>query len=192
MPKPRGTLAAVAFLLSFAIACSEPKNTNPQMSRTPVSIRGWIRDIETPPSDFYRLTKSTTGANQFRIEQFQQTTVFVENVQFASGGVAENGSFILLDVPPGNIRIVFSAPNVASSMIELKNVPPNADVLLPALNVTNSGAKLLDPRAVVVRVPDLDSDKRSFGPLSVQGFAAPVKRVSIRELIDRRDYPNPR
>lgn len=182
----------MVLLVAFSLSCSEPKATGPQMSRTPASIRGWIRDIETPETEFYRLTKSTAGAGQFRIEQFRATTVYVENAPFASGGVAENGSFIILDVPPGTNRILFSSPGVPSAAIELQDVPPNADVLLPSVNVTKTGATLVDPRAVVVRVPDKIAGDQIFKPLLVQGQAIPVRKVPVSELIDRRDYPGPK
>lgn len=175
-------------LLAFvALGCEEPLPGSIPLSKEPISVRGWIADVEGA-------TKSPIPQVEAarRLELFQQVYVEVANAPYVSGGIGENGSFLLLDVPPGNATITFMAPGAPAARLVLQNVPGNADVLIPALLLKPSGVALLDPGAVVVRLAGKDREHRKTGLLvSVAGTKVPVIEVPLGELADRRDHPNP-
>ena len=181
---------AVLVLLALALGCGDSKKedeTPYTMSRSPVSVRGWVDDVagakraETIEMEIAR-----------RQSMFQQTSVWVEKSQFASGGVAENGSFIVLDVPPGSATIGFSAPGAENAKVVLENVPGNADVLIPQIVLQNGGAKVLDPNLIRIRVPANVSQPRDTGQIAkVAGYPVRVIETPLGQLSDRREYPNP-
>ncbi|HWW61733.1 MAG TPA: hypothetical protein VN181_10235, partial [Thermoanaerobaculia bacterium] len=84
-------LLAVAFL---ALSCGGGEAPGSRVAREPVSVRGWIADVKGSTR-----AESPEIAIALRQQMFAATTVWVENAPYASGGVAENGSFIILDVP---------------------------------------------------------------------------------------------
>jgi hypothetical protein len=164
----------------------EPSN-EPHVSKEPISVRGWILDQEgaikapNPDLDVAR-----------RMQLYQTTNVWVDNAPYVSGGVAENGSFILLDVPPGNVTVTFSAPGSPNARLVLQNIPGNADVIVPALILKRDSVGLADPKGVKVRLAaQIDKPTPTNLKAIVAGLTVPVVNTPIAKMIDRRDYPEP-
>ena len=171
-------------LLIFTIACSGDPNA-PQVSKEPVSVRGWIIDVAGSPQG-----KSPEMDSVRRMQIFQSTNIWIDDAPYVSGGVAENGAFLLLDVPPGNITISFSAPGAANSKLVLKNIPGNADVFVPSMLLKPDGVALLDPQAVKVRLAArVDKPAPTSLTASVAGLTVPVMNTPIAQMVDRHDYP---
>jgi len=178
-----------AVLLSMLVIACGPSNPNaPQVSKEPISVRGWIVDVAGSP----RAPLSTPETDVVRrMQLFQATNVWVDNAPYVSGGVAENGSFLLLDVPPGNITIAFSAPGAPNARLVLQNIPGNADVFVPSILLKTDSVTLLDPKAVRVRLAaTVDRPTATRLTANVAGLAVPVMNTPIREMVDRHDYPN--
>lgn len=180
-------LFAVGFVLLTACGGGEKGESVYTLSRNPVSVRGWITDVagaqkaETMEMEIAR-----------RTQLFQSSSVWVEKSEFASGGIAENGAFIVLDVPPMNATLGFNAPGAETAQIVLENVPGSADVFIPNVILENGGAKVLDPKAILVRVPSKVDKPRATGKMAtVAGHAVPIMEVPLQQLADRREYPNP-
>lgn len=178
-------LIALALLVA---ACGRDEGESPfRISREPVSVRGWVEDVEgakreqIPDLEIAR-----------RTEQFVNTSVWVEGTQFASGGVAENGAFVVLDVPPNNATLGFQAPGADGAQLVMQGVPGTADVLIPGIMLRSGGVRILDPKAIKIRVPSNDNTTKATGQFAtVAGHRVPVVAVPYRELYDRRDYPDP-
>lgn len=178
-----------AFALLVLAACGGGESKEPsiyEVSRDPVSVRGWILDVkgakrgETMEMELAR-----------RTELFQSTSLWVENAQYASGGIAENGAFIVLDVPPQNAIIGFNAPGAETARVVLKNVPGSADVFIPDVVLQNGGATVLDPSKIQVRLPASVSKPRPTGKTAnIAGYNVPIVETPIAELSNRREYPN--
>jgi hypothetical protein len=161
-----------------------------QLSKDPISVRGWIADVERLEGDTSLRTIETEMGR--RAELFGATTVWVENAQYVSGGVAQNGSFVLLDVPPGSVTITFSAPGVEASALKLENVPGRADVLIPGIVLKRAGAALQNPQAVRVRIPSRVESPRPTGKTAlVAGHPVPLVETPLARMKDRRDFPAP-
>lgn len=150
-------------------------------------MRGWIADVagvrhgENAELDAVR-----------RLQMFQATNVWIDEAPYVSGGVAENGSFLLLDVPPGNVTITFSAPGAPSAKLKLQNIPGNADIFIPALLLKGDSVQLLEPNQVVVRIAARVDRLTPAGKTAVvAGVKIPVFNAPIASLTDRHDYPNP-
>lgn len=178
------------FILALlAAACggpSEPKG--PHVHKDPISVRGWIVDVETGPSTAYHTVETEAARKR---DLFRGTNVWIENAPYVSGGVAETGAFLLLDVPPGDVTITFSAPGVPVSRLVLKQIPGNADVFIPAMLIRKDAVSLLDPKSTKVRVAaqiDKAVPTGAFANVGDQRIA--VVSTPIREMIDRLDYPN--
>lgn len=182
-------LITLSFLILTLSACSSEKPKG-AILRSPASIRGWIAEIELPDTGYYKLRSATTGAADAKMELFRETTVVVDGYQFASGGVAEYGSFIVLDVPPGDVTLTFTAPTVNDVKLALKGVPANADIVIPGLLLTKQGVKIHDPSKVLVRVPN-DEKVAPGAVVNIGGVDVPVKPVPFGELSDRREWPTP-
>lgn len=181
-------LPALATILLVACGGGD-ESTRPMLSKEPVSVRGWIADVEgggagaekTPETELHRLT-----------QLYQSTQIWVENVPFVSGGVAENGAFILLDVPPGKVTISFDAPGAQGAQLVLENIPGNADVFVPAVLLRKGGVSLLDPKNIVVRVPArVEKSEPTGAKALVAGQPVAVLRAPYAQFNDRRDYPDP-
>jgi hypothetical protein len=172
-----------------ALSCSNEKPAA-AVSKDPVSVRGWIADVDSGgPSDRFR-TVETESAR--RTAAFQSMNVWVEGAPYASGGVAENGSFIFLDVPPGKTAIGFSTTGVPQAMLTLENVPANADVFVPGLVMTPKGMAVADPKAIRVRLAAKIAKPAPAGLTArIVGVDVPVMNVPINSMIDRHDYPIP-
>ena len=173
----------------LALACGGPAPNTPHVSRDPISVRGWIADVEQAPNTSFR-TVETEAAR--RIQLFQSTNLWIDNAPYVSGGVAENGSFILLDVPPGNVTITFSAPGAPAAHLVLARVPGNADVFIPGLLLKRDSVGLLDPKGVKVRLAAKVKRPTPTGKTAiVAGLAVPVIDTPLAAMVDRLDYPNP-
>lgn len=181
--------AAAAILCALLLSCSNEKPAA-AVSKDPVSVRGWIADVDTgAPSDRFRTVETEIAR---RTAAFQAMNVWVEGAAYASGGVAENGSFIFLDVPPGKTAIGFSTTGVPQAMLTLENVPPNADVFVPGLVLTPKGITVADPKAIRIRLAARIAKPAPAGlTATVAGITVPVINVPINSMIDRHDYPVP-
>jgi len=179
-------LAAFATLLLLA-ACGPSEPAAPGLSKEPISVRGWIEDVEGGSSAKYK----TVETEAFRKTQlFQATNVEVANASYVSGGVAETGAFLLLDVPPGDVTITFSAPGAPAAKLVLKSIPGNADVFLPAILLRRDSVALLDAKGVTVRLAEkVDRPAPTGAVATVAGTSVPVMRTPIRDMADRHDYP---
>lgn len=183
-------LLLLAFLL---VACgnNESKPAGYQaLSKEPISVRGWIADIETKGSDNTFRTVETEAAR--RAAAFQAANVWIDNAPYVSGGIAENGAFVLLDVPPGNVKIAFSAPGVNEAILPLENVPSNADVIIGGLVLKSDGTVSVDPTQLKVRIAgSVQKQTPTAQKARVAGVPVPVVQVPINSLQDRHDYPTP-
>jgi hypothetical protein len=160
------------------------------LSKEPISVRGWIADIDANlPSTRFR-TVETEAAR--RAAAFQAANVWIDNAPYVSGGIAENGAFVLLDVPPGKVRIAFSAPGAPEAVLPLENVPPNADVVIGGLVLKSDGTVTADAAQIKIRIPgSVAREMPTAQKATVAGIVVPIVRVPINSLQDRHDYPNP-
>lgn len=160
--------------------------------KDPVSVRGWIEDVEAsmPPAGATRTLETEIAR---RSGLFTGTSLWVENANSVSGGLAQNGSFILLDVPPGSVSVGFAAPGADHAQIHLQDIPPNADVLLPRLLVMKGGkVSVLDPKRLAVRLAARVDKPRATGKFAViAGHRVPIMEVPYSAMEGRREYPNP-
>lgn len=176
-------------ILLLALACAAPDPNTPRVSKEPISVRGWIADVAGSPHAPFQ-TPETEAVRKLQL--FQSASVWVDNAPYVSGGVAENGSFILLDVPPGNITVTFNTPGAPAARLVLKNIPGNADVFVPALLLKADSVALLDPKEVKVRLAmKIDQPKPSGMTAQVAGQAVPVVNTPLAQMSDRHDYPTP-
>lgn len=178
-------------ILILLTACGGSKQdaAGPRVAKEPISVRGWILDVERGPDATFH-TVETESARKTAL--FQATNVWVDNAPYVSGGVAENGAFILLDVPPGNVVIEFTAPGAQRARLVLGDIPGNADVFVPAMLLRNGDVALLDKNAVKVRLAAHVSKPSPTGRYAtVAGQRIPVITTPIAQMDDRHDYPNP-
>lgn len=180
----RRLLLLCVFLPLAACGRSE-RSGEMRMSSGPVSVRGWVLDVKGA-----KRAETIEMELARRSQLFLSSSVWVENVDYASGGIAENGAFIVLDVPPQNTVIGFNAPGAESAKVTLQNIPPYADVLIPAIILENGGATVLDPKQIVVRLSGNVSKPTPTGQTAiVAGHTVPVLEVPLVEMENRRDYP---
>lgn len=182
----RRLLVALLFLVACGHEGKDPNSVH-DISRQPVSVRGWILDVKgAHPADSPDLEIAR------RTELFQSTSVWVENEQFASGGIAENGSFLILDVPPNKAIVGFNAPGAETARLVLEGVPGTADVIIPFVILEPGGAKVFDPKLIRIRLPaDVDKASPTGKTANIGGYQVPIINTPIAEMTDRRDYPNP-
>lgn len=177
-------------LVAVAGGCSNEQPSASGVSRDPISVRGWIADVEGGAGATTYHTVETEGARKTRL--FQQTYVEVVNAPYVSGGVAENGSFLLLDVPPGKVSIVFTAPGAQAARLDIDNVPGNADLYLPALVLKPNGVALANPSEVKARMAARIEKAQPSGTfITIAGIRVPIVDTPIAEMSDRHDYPVP-
>jgi len=183
-PVPRG--AAILILL---FACSGRDPNAPQVSKEPISVRGWITDVAGSP----RAPFQTPETDAVRRQQlFEAVSVWVDNAPYITGGVAPNGSFLLLDVPPGNTTITFTAPGAPAARLILQNIPGNADVFVPAMLLKPDSVAFLEPKNVQVRLAARVRQPSPTGMTAhVSGLAVPVINTPIAAMSDRHDFPVP-
>lgn len=177
---------AFLIILPLLVACGPSPNV-PHVSKEPVSVRGWIADVAGSP----RAANAELDGMR-RMQLFQATNVWIDNAPYVSGGVAENGSFLLLDVPPGNVTITFSAPGAPAANLTLRNIPGDADVFIPAILLKTNSVAVLQPNGVVVRLAAQVSHPTPTGATAVvAGVTVPVMNAPIASMVDRHDYPIP-
>lgn len=179
----------VLFALLLAACGAETKDDASiyQLSRNPISVRGWILDVEGAQRGE---TIETEIAR--RTQLFQSSSIWVENSQYASGGIAENGAFIVLDVPPLDATVGINAPGAETAKIVLKGVPGSADVFIPNVILKNGGATVADPKAILVRIPaEVDKPTPTGKTATVAGYTVPIIDTPLSAFADRREYPNP-
>ncbi len=126
-----------------------------------------------------------------RMMQFlTDTNIYVPDMPFVSGAIAETGAFLLLDVPPGEVRIRFQPPGLAEADLVLRNLPGNADVILPGLKIDGETVTLLEPAKAVVRIP-IDEDVRRKLDYFVYAGEQEIEvwEVPFADLVDRREFP---
>jgi hypothetical protein len=83
-----------ALLSVAALSCQDQAPGGIPLSKEPVSVRGWIADVEGAQKNAIAQVEAFR-----RLQLFQNTYVAVDDAPYVSGGVEENGSFLLLDVP---------------------------------------------------------------------------------------------
>jgi hypothetical protein len=181
-------LAPLALLI-LAAACGGPEPGTPVVSKDPISVRGWILDVDQGESSTYK-TVETEAARKAAL--YQSTNIWVDNAPYVSGGVAPTGSFLLLDVPPGTAVIELTPPDSPTARLRMENIPGNADVFLPALIIRKDQVVLADPKAVKVRVAvRVDKAAPSGAFATIGGQRIPIINTPIAEMTDRHDYPTP-
>lgn len=178
---------AVLSLAVILSACGGEKGdfALDNISRQPVSVRGWVDDVAgAKKGETVEMEMARRG------ELFAQTSVWVEGVTYVTGGVSENGAFVMLDVPPGNVTIGFNAPGAETATMALQNIPPNADVLIPNVVLRPDGSSVVDPSQIRVRIPGDVKELTPTGQTAiVAGNTVPIYAAPIRSFTDRRDYP---
>lgn len=181
--------ATVIVVLLFLAACggSERGDALARITRNPVSVRGWVHDVRgAQQADSADLEIARRGA------LFQSISLWVEDSPYSSGGIAENGAFVVLDVPPQAATLGFNAPGAENAKITLEGVPPNADVLLPDVVLEPGGATFLDPSKLVVRLPANVRERKPTGRFAtVNGVRVPIVDTPLAEMTERREYPDP-
>lgn len=174
---------AFCFISLGLISCGESGPTY----RGPVSVRGYIESV---PGAVALDPRFKVVAGNPEAELFKQTSISVDNADFVSGNVADDGTFVLLDVPSGNVVLTFTAPGAPESKLSLGEIPPSADVLLPGVVVKPDSVDLSDPARAVVRVVANRDGLKPYRSSTVDGVNVPVQYVPLAEMSDRRDYPN--
>ncbi|MGK2857641.1 MAG: hypothetical protein ACSLFQ_10590 [Thermoanaerobaculia bacterium] len=176
----------------FLAGCSAPSedaSTGP--GKAPVSVRGWIADVELPQNDMLMVTDPLVAV-QKKYAMFRDTAISVEDVDYVSGGMAETGAFIMLDVPPGDSIINFQPPGLPDAQLKLRQIPGNGDVLLPGLLIRGTTVVLKNPEDAMVRLPGRGTERKRLDVLAFVGDQAiAVWEVPLGELGDRREYPTP-
>lgn len=183
----RNTLVLLTVTLLLACEGREGRITTEQISRQPLSVRGWVLDVkDAQKGETYEMEIAR------RQQIFQSSSVWVENSPYSSGGIAENGAFVILDVPPQTATIGFNAPGAADAMLVLENIPGSADVFIPDVVLEDGKATVLDPSKIQVRVARNVPAPRFTGQSArVAGHEVRVTEAPLSQFADRRDYPNP-
>lgn len=177
-------------LVVLLAACSAPEKGTPVVSKEPASVRGWIADIERPRSGDTFKTVETEAAMQAHL--FQSTNIWMDDAPYVSGGVAETGAFILLDVPPGNHAVEFAPPGGPIARLKMEGIPGNADVFLPGIIIRGEAVALSDPAAVKVRMAARVAAERPTGKFAtIAGQRIPIVDTPIAQMADRHEYPTP-
>lgn len=187
-------LAAVAIVLAALAGCETDPEIEAELERrrSPASVRGWIWDIDAPAPTApgtLSVVDPALAESQRRQRLFEQSNIALENVQHASGGLTETGSFIILDAPPRAMTILFQTP-LGDARLPITNIPPNADIYLPNVVITKSGASFAEPGALRVRIPG-DQKAKTGQIVRIGEHRVEVEQVPIGELVDRRDFPAP-
>jgi hypothetical protein len=180
---------AVFLLALIAFACGKPDAKGPLVSKDPISVRGWVVDVEGNDAGMVK-TVETEAARKMQL--FQSLYVWVDGAPYVSGGYGENGAFLLLDVPPGNVTISFAGPGTPEDKVVLQNVPGNADVFLGGVLLKKNGTVALDPASVKVRLTAKIDRPRPTGLTAMVGeLKVPVTEVPLAQMTDRHDWPTP-
>lgn len=196
----RPTRLLLALVSLALVACGDGRSLEKagrgSFKKGPISIRGWFSEIDVGQQQrkdtVFSVTQPGTRVSSYLSNLLKETNISVRDVPYASGGVAEDGSFVILDSPPGRIVIDMQAPGISLVPLVLENIPPNADVLIPSLKLTPERVVLLEPERVLVRVPTRTKERKKAAQQAiVGGVRVDVWEVPLREMMDRRDWPNP-
>ena len=172
------------------LACGRQETGTKVVSKNPASVRGWIADIERAQSGDTFKTVETEAAIESQL--FASTNIWMDDAPYVSGGIAETGAFILLDVPPGNPTIEFAPPGGVVARLRMEHIPANADVFLPGIIIRGDKVELSDPTAVKVRLATQVKRETLSGNFSViAGHRIQITNTPIRLMTDRHDYPTP-
>lgn len=165
----------------LATSCSKGEQSR-RPRANPISVRGWVSEIGDPASP--------ARSDSQKVRLFRETSIYVEEVEFAFGGIAETGAFVFLDVPPGLSHLVFSYPGFEATL-KLEGIPNNADVYLPHLALRGAKIELLDMNNSRIRVeaPNKGSARNTGKTGLVAGVPVPIWEVPLSDLEDRREYP---
>ncbi|MDX1584270.1 MAG: hypothetical protein R3338_11790 [Thermoanaerobaculia bacterium] len=169
--------AIVSLLFPSLLFCGEPTPRG-DLPHGPVSIRGWVARVEGVP-------------NYGQDGNLYDLNAYVEGIERVSGGVQEDGAFIILGVPPGESTIVFQAPGVDDAAIHFQGLPPKADVLLPGIVLTPDGVSIPRPELAKVRIPNGRGTEveQVESETTANSLELPTYLVPIRALGDRLNYP---
>lgn len=181
-------VATIALLLAVA-GCGGGENDSTvySLSRNPVSVRGWILDVKGAQH-----AEAMEMEIARRTEIFAASSVWVEDTEYASGGISENGAFIILDVPPLNATIGFNAPGAENAKLVLEGVPGTADVFIPDVILEPNGATFLDPTKIQIRLPaEVDRARDTGKTAKVAGYTVRIIETPLAQMTDRREYPDP-
>jgi hypothetical protein len=179
--------SAILLLMTLLISCSPSEGSRSSVSRHPLSVRGWVVDVKGA-------TRGETHEMELmrRTVLFQSTSIWVEDAPYVSGAFAQNGSFVLLDVPHEKAILAFNAPGAETAQLVLENVPPGADVFIPDIVLENGGATVLDPSKIMIRVPAGGRQPLAPGHTARIGeYSVPAVEVPLSQMGDRRDFPDP-
>lgn len=167
-------------IVPILLSCGEPVPRG-DLPKGPVSVRGWISSVEGVP-------------NYGQDGSFYDLNAYVEGIERVSGGVDEDGSFIVLGVPPGDSTVVFQAPGVDDAAIHFEGLPPRADVLLQGIILTPAGATVENPEEAKVRIPNgrRTEIRQIESTTTANGVALPTYLVPIEALGDRLNHPVPK
>jgi len=183
-------LLLAAALLASACGWGRPEPGTPVVSKEPISVRGWILDVESDAEPTRFKTVETEAAR--KAAMFQAMNIWIDNAPYVSGGVAPTGAFLLLDVPPGTAVIELTPPGGVTARLRMENLPGNADVFLPALVLRKDQIVLSDPSAVKVRMAArVDKPVPSGQFATVGGTRVPIMNTPIAQMSDRHDFPEP-
>ena len=182
-------LTCLLTLLLIAASCASPEDDGTGPGKNPISVRGWIAYIQLPPQEVMKVSDPAKARQ--RMHQFlSDTNLYVVNMPFVSGAISETGTFIMLDVPPGDVTIRFQPPGLEEAQLVLRNLPGNADVLLAGLRIDGKKVSLIDPSKSVVRIPiDEDVRRKLDQVVYVGDQEIEVWEVPYADLIDRREFP---
>jgi len=184
---------AIILIPLALLACGKPESKDAVVSKEPVSVRGWVLDVEGSGGGDNAPFRTVETEAARKMQLFQSMNIWVDGAPYISGGLAENGSFILLDVPPGTVTIEFSTPAIPQAKLVLNNVPGNADVLIPGVIVKpGGGIAIADPKAIEVRsAAKIDKPRTTSLKVTVAGNQVPVIETPLAQMITRRDWPVP-
>jgi hypothetical protein len=174
----RARIAATLLLALPILFCGEGGRRH-DLPEKPVSIRGWVSEIQGVP-------------HYGQPGYFYDLNVYVEGIEKVSGSIAEDGSFIILGVPAGSSTIVFQAPGIDEAAIHFEGLPSAADILIPGVILTPTGASLQNPEAARVRVLRRGEPREQIeSQTTANGELLPTFLVPREELGDRLNRPTP-
>lgn len=189
---------ASLLLALLCLACSDSESLDREdrgsFRRGPLSIRGWFSEIAVgpPPAEVFAVTDPNARVSPYQRQLFEQTNISLEGITYASGGVADNGAFIILDAPPGSLTLNMQAPGVPLVQMSIENIPPNADVFIPGIKLYPDRFEIVRPDQILIRVPVRAGERRKSGETArVGAHRVDIWEVPLREMMDRRDWPVP-
>ncbi len=172
-------------MIVLVAGCGEPQS---RITQGPASVRGWIIGIEGLNEG-----PDSVGIVGRHYNPYPDTNVYVPNVKFASGGLQSDGTFVILDIPHGDATLVFQAPGIDEAPMQIRNLPPNAELYAPGVRITRQGAILSDPSRAVVRIPVKENAPPREIPSTtlVNGKRIRTTEVYFKQMGDRMNYPQP-